>query len=483
MALFTLVAGLVGCAQQLDATEDGENDTFTGKSDAFGVGEGSPEARGVLRLVNEASIDLLEGEVGLGKRPATGIVDHRHGGDTFDTLVELDHVPYVGMKVFTALLVYAKDHDYVDADDGIHPYCVTDAELARADSLVRSMNGPDWDTPSNDGLEPGGSYGVSQLIRTYTDGFVAEIRYCPGQYYCYSNGPMPVIASISDTGRVFWMRKGRYLSPLSDELFVAAEPGRNLEAIDFATGQTAWDGCPANNTYRSRLFELSNGYLAYPYSEGHDALCVFDVRGKRHPELERRDQFAHDDCLDDGAAAGPRGIRPYCVSSNAVARAQQLVVAIPASDWGVSGAVGATLSRVVRVMGGTFVVEAVVKYSWGSKEQLVLASISAAGVLKWRFRGSYVAPFTEDAFIISTGNHTPNDYSDGHLDVISYATGGYVGASVPGLTAGWPGPMVYYLSNGALAISHGGVQSRENFDVVDQHGQLASWELPAACVP
>ncbi|MGH1347876.1 MAG: hypothetical protein ACRBN8_40350, partial [Nannocystales bacterium] len=84
----------------------------------------------VLALVNEANFDTLDlsvssGGVGLDARAAGGIVEHRAGPDgvedtdddeLFDTLAELDAVPYVGDVALSRLADYAASNGYLDPE-------------------------------------------------------------------------------------------------------------------------------------------------------------------------------------------------------------------------------------------------------------------------------------------------------------------------------------------------------------------------------
>src|SRR5512134_454151 len=101
-ALVTLLVGISACTDA--EVEDGEHDAFpSGKADG-GIDEGSPEAIGVLRLVNDPgeSAASLKSGAGITSRAAGNIVKHRDGADgaagtadddKFDTLAELDAVP------------------------------------------------------------------------------------------------------------------------------------------------------------------------------------------------------------------------------------------------------------------------------------------------------------------------------------------------------------------------------------------------------
>jgi 5'-nucleotidase len=104
-----------------DEPGDGVDDQFLadGKSDVFGVAEGSAEACGVLTLVNTSDLATLDSTVRLDSRAAKNIYTHRVGPDgtagtaddaVFHSLGDLDAVPYVGKIAFKKLLDYSIKH-------------------------------------------------------------------------------------------------------------------------------------------------------------------------------------------------------------------------------------------------------------------------------------------------------------------------------------------------------------------------------------
>jgi len=124
---------LAACAAP--PAEDARDDRFLSgdKTDTGGLSDGTPQAFGVLAFVNAAGYDLLVDEVGLATSPAANIVNFRIGDDglvgtyddrSFASLAQLDDVPYVGPKVFAALLAYATDNGWVHAgaDAGVWTY-------------------------------------------------------------------------------------------------------------------------------------------------------------------------------------------------------------------------------------------------------------------------------------------------------------------------------------------------------------------------
>ncbi len=91
--------------------------------DAAEYSESSPEARAIVALVNDPKIDalILTGGAHISRTAATNLIAHRNGGDTlvgtadddaYDTLAEVDAVPYVGPATLRDLLTYAQAHGY-----------------------------------------------------------------------------------------------------------------------------------------------------------------------------------------------------------------------------------------------------------------------------------------------------------------------------------------------------------------------------------
>lgn len=124
------MVGALGCAVDalpLPADIEDEGDAIAvvdGKVDAAGLLEGEPRARGVLFVVNLLDVAELRADARLSARVANNIVayrkgdDGRFGGDDderFDSLTELDAIPFVGPRVFEALVAYAVESGLVPA--------------------------------------------------------------------------------------------------------------------------------------------------------------------------------------------------------------------------------------------------------------------------------------------------------------------------------------------------------------------------------
>jgi len=107
---------------------DSQFDSFlaSGAADAFGVEEDTPEARGILRVANETSLDHLTGPARVANTSARNIVAYRAGEDgeegtsddeEIDSLEELDDIYWVGPVAFSKLLAYARAMGYISSGD------------------------------------------------------------------------------------------------------------------------------------------------------------------------------------------------------------------------------------------------------------------------------------------------------------------------------------------------------------------------------
>lgn len=165
LLVFTSAFGLLACDAP-DAPADGRDDTFLGgpKADGALIEEGSPDAQGVLTLVNEASLQVLDDsdEVGLDARAAANILEHRQGAnadssaddDLFDDLAELDAIPYVGPSALQRLLDYARANGYVlEPDPEVDPLAEGSALALGVLDLVNSADAMLLDSNEGVGLD------------------------------------------------------------------------------------------------------------------------------------------------------------------------------------------------------------------------------------------------------------------------------------------------------------------------------------------
>lgn len=112
----------LGVAVEIDDDDDAQSSSDSALS--AGIDEGTPEAAGVLKVVNTVDESTLVDNVGFNgrneRKAARKIVARRDGPDAvagtgddlpFTTIAELDAVSYVGPVQFQKLLAWAKAHD------------------------------------------------------------------------------------------------------------------------------------------------------------------------------------------------------------------------------------------------------------------------------------------------------------------------------------------------------------------------------------
>ncbi len=101
------------------ATEPAGPDFDDSDQDQLSVVDGSPEAVGVLRVLNasDTTFDVLDDEVPLNRRAAQHLIVWRDGADlvrytgddqAFETMQQVDDVRYVGPSALNALVAYAE---------------------------------------------------------------------------------------------------------------------------------------------------------------------------------------------------------------------------------------------------------------------------------------------------------------------------------------------------------------------------------------
>jgi hypothetical protein len=126
--VISVVLAAVGCAE-IESVEDGhDNIEFDTQTSVEALTAGTPQAMGVLNLLNDraTTLDVLDNDARLNKRAARGIVHHRNGPDgvfgtrddlPFTSVREIDAIRYVGPVALARLAYWAQIHGYVPMDD------------------------------------------------------------------------------------------------------------------------------------------------------------------------------------------------------------------------------------------------------------------------------------------------------------------------------------------------------------------------------
>jgi len=146
---YVLIVSLVfalasGCGDGLNPDPgDGAEDSFL----AHNPNVTDFEIRAILELANTANEDMLHSEIGLTgidslDRAAANIVAYRNGSDgeygsdddqAFDSLSDLDDVPYVGPLAFDHILVYTREEKLDAKYDWFQPESCAGANLVPSD--------------------------------------------------------------------------------------------------------------------------------------------------------------------------------------------------------------------------------------------------------------------------------------------------------------------------------------------------------------
>lgn len=154
--LFAAACGVTEQGPVADGAEDGEHDRFVsagGKADTGGIAEGTDQALGVLHVANTLAEAQLKADVTLATSAAANIAAYKMGDDEtlgtaddeqFETLAELDSIPFVGPVAFGKLLAYAEAEGFTDdppviggSDDPFDPNACAGAALSQTAAHAR----------------------------------------------------------------------------------------------------------------------------------------------------------------------------------------------------------------------------------------------------------------------------------------------------------------------------------------------------------
>jgi hypothetical protein len=172
LSVLALAAGLAGCAlEATDAPLDAVDEcaTCSDKADDWSApAEGSCDARALVEIANQASFEELDGDAGLNRRAAEKIVAAREEAP-FDTVADVDAVPYVGVSTLELLLDYARGSGAVERCEGETPAL----ELGIISDLDKTVIPPAGDLALPDAPYPGVAT-LYQLLERGSDGGGAE---------------------------------------------------------------------------------------------------------------------------------------------------------------------------------------------------------------------------------------------------------------------------------------------------------------------
>jgi len=271
-----------------DLAEDGENDAFpNGKADG-GIDEGSPEALGVLALVNDPSMTTaaLKSTAHITTRAAGNITGHRDGADgtpgttdddTFDTLAELDAIPYVGPATLQALLDAARDRGLVaggaQIDVIFSPQPSADSHTARIAKLIG-----DSKHTIDIAMYSYSDAGIAAALREATHRGV-EVRFLFDTASTDKSITDPAARASSKSGRI--ETDGidvRYVNKILHHKFIIIDGPRDdvsaAATAQVVTGSANWSSSGASLFDENTFFIRNSEELAASYQQEFDALWV-----------------------------------------------------------------------------------------------------------------------------------------------------------------------------------------------------------------
>ncbi len=284
--LSTLAVGSAACTDS--AIEDGEGDVFpAGKADG-GIDEGSPEALGVLALVNDPASTraTLKSGAGVTTRVASGIVTHRDGADAtagtlddnkFDSLAELDAVPFVGPATLDALLEHARDRGLVQTGATIEvifsPQLAAQSHNARIAQLIREA------TRSVDVAMY--SYSDAGITAALTDAAARglEVRFLFETANNDKGITDPALRAASKSGRLEAVGIDvRYVNKILHHKFAVIDGPREeltrAATAKIVTGSANWSNTGGTVYDENTLFIENSAELGASFQQEFDALWV-----------------------------------------------------------------------------------------------------------------------------------------------------------------------------------------------------------------
>ena len=284
--LSALVVTLPACTSAEDV-EDGIDDAFPdGKADG-GIEEGSPEALGVLALVNDKTLTAsgLKAAAGVTTRVANNITKYRNGADgaagtaddnPFDTLAELDAIPYVGPATLDALLEAARDRGLVGGgaakiDVIFSPQAAANSHNAKIAQMIRDAK-----------------YTVDVAMYSYSDAGInaaltdavargVKIRFLFETAREDKNITDPAMLAATKSGRLEAAGIDvRYVNKILHHKFAIIDGPRDEAArastAKLATGSANWSSSAATQFDENTLFIENSAELAATFQNEFDVL-------------------------------------------------------------------------------------------------------------------------------------------------------------------------------------------------------------------
>ncbi len=270
--------------------EDGENAEFPGGKSDGGIDEGSPEALGVLALVNDPamSASALKTAAGVSSKVAGNITSHRDGADgkagsadddRYDTLAELDAIKFVGPATLAALLEAARDRGLIPTAGGTQidvmfsPLPAAESHNARIAKLIGEAK-----TSVDIAIYSYSDAGIAAALRAAKARGV-QIRFLFETANEDKGITDPAARASSKSGRI--EADGidvRFVNKILHHKFLIVDGPRDdkkaAETAQLVTGSANWSGTAATVFDENTMFIKNSPELAASYQQEFDALWV-----------------------------------------------------------------------------------------------------------------------------------------------------------------------------------------------------------------
>jgi phosphatidylserine/phosphatidylglycerophosphate/cardiolipin synthase-like enzyme len=279
------IGSVPACTDEAEV-EDGIDDAFPdGKADG-GIEEGSPEALGVLALVNDRSLGAsgLKTAAGVTTRVATNITTHRNGpdgqpgtadDDGFDTLRELDAIPYVGPATLHALLDAARSRGLVASGARIDVvFSPQPAEATHNTRIAKMIRDAKYTVDI--AIYSYGDAGINTAL-TEAVGRGVKVRFLFEDAGEDKNVTDPVMLAATKSGKLEAAGIDvRYVNKILHHKFAIVDGPRDEKAraatARLVTGSANWSPSAGTQFDENTLFIENSAELAATYQKEFDAL-------------------------------------------------------------------------------------------------------------------------------------------------------------------------------------------------------------------
>lgn len=212
----------------------------------FGLVDGTPEANGVIAMLNAPTTTFatLDRDAGLDRRAAENLMAYRDGpAGGFATIAEIDAVPWVGPSALQHLFDYARATGWVDQAEFYGCIEGVDFTVARAQATVQLANAASFavldeqvplDRRAAQGLVEGRPFATIEAVAAVP--YVGPVALLALQRFATPESPPATLSTAAATEALTTATEGLvHISDIDDPLTVVILPG--VRAIEVSTAK------------------------------------------------------------------------------------------------------------------------------------------------------------------------------------------------------------------------------------------------------